>query len=131
METDQPIILFDGVCNLCNASVHFILQYEKKERFKFTSLQSEKAQLLLTSFNTEEITDSVILIEKNKMYQQSTAALKIARHLRYFWVLYYLIYVPHYLRDPIYQIIAKNRYSWFGKRDKCMVPDGNIKDRFL
>lgn len=123
--------MFDGVCNLCNASVDFILRFEKKARFKFTSLQSETAHQLLGQFKGVEITDSVLLIENQKLYQNSTAALKIARSLRYFWVLYYLIYLPEWMRDPVYRFIARNRYSWFGKRSTCRMPGEDEKARFI
>ena len=128
---DAPIVLFDGICNLCNASVQFILKYEKKPIFKFGTLQSTKVKELLSSYDTELISDSVLLIQNDKIYQESTAALRIARELKYFWVLYYLIYIPSWLRDPIYRLIVRNRYKWFGKRETCMIPTEELKNRFI
>lgn len=128
---DNPIIFFDGVCNLCNASVDFILKWEKKPQFKLASIQSEKAKELLESFKNDEISDSVLLLQGGKLYQKSSSALRIARELRFFWILYYLIYIPVWLRDPIYSFIARNRYRWFGKRETCRMPDENLKNRFL
>lgn len=125
------IILFDGVCNLCNASVKFILKYEKKETFIFGSLQSDRVKEVLTQFRSERITDSILYIENDQLFQESTAALKIAKHLRYFGVLYYLIYLPEWLRNPFYRFIARNRYNWFGKRETCMIPEERLKNRFL
>ena len=128
---ESPIVLFDGICNLCNQSVKFILKYEKNEFFKFATLQSKAAQEKLIPFQHEKITDSVLLIEKGKLYQQSTAALRIVKKLKYFWWIYYLIYLPKWMRDPFYQWIARNRYRWFGTRKSCMVPNEHLKNRFL
>lgn len=130
-QNEYPIILFDGVCNLCNASVRFILKYEKDEVFRFGTLQSETAQKILEKFKPIKIYNSVIFIENGMLYQESRAALKIARRLKYFWLLHYLIYLPNWFRDPFYKLIAKNRYSWFGKKDQCMIPDENLKKRFI
>jgi len=132
MDSSQsPIILFDGVCNLCNASVNFILRFEKKNLLKFASIQSESGQKLISKFSNQLISDSVLLIEDGVLYQKSDAALKIARYLKYFWILYYFIYFPHWLRNPLYNWIARNRYSWFGKRDECRLPGEDLRDRFL
>ena len=128
---EAPVILFDGVCNLCNAAVQFILKYEKKPFFKFGTLQSTDVQELLSKFSSQKISDSVLLIENGELYQESTAALLIARKLRYFWVFYYFIFIPRWLRDPIYRFIAKNRYKLFGKRDRCMIPTEDLKHRFI
>ena len=125
------LILFDGVCNLCNASVKFILKYEKKETFYFGSLQSDRAKEVLTRFRSEKITDSVLYFDHGQLFQESTAALKIAKHLRCFGALYYLIYLPERLRNPFYRFIARNRYRWFGKQETCMIPDERLKNRFL
>ena len=130
-ESTQPVVLFDGICNLCNKSVQFILRYEKNATLKFTPLQSDTARQILSSFQNEMITDSVLLIENNHLYQQSTAALLIAKKLKYFWVLYPLIYIPRKIRDSIYKYVAKNRYQWFGKRETCMIPDKDLTQRFL
>lgn len=131
-EWGEPIVLFDGICNLCNASVQFILKYEKKPIFKFGTLQNEKVQTMLQkNYSAIPVTDSVLLIENDLLYQESTAALMIARKLKYFWILYYLIYLPAWLRNPFYRFVARNRYRWFGKRDNCMVPSDDLKRRFI
>jgi predicted DCC family thiol-disulfide oxidoreductase YuxK len=128
---EHPVILFDGICNLCNRSVKLILKYEKEHRFRFAALQSDAAKNILKGFENEAISDSVILIEDGKLFQNSTAALKIAKKLRGYRFLYFLIVIPLWIRDPLYRFIAKHRYRWFGKKDTCMVPYDSIRSRFL
>ncbi|MFO0321102.1 MAG: thiol-disulfide oxidoreductase DCC family protein [Bacteroidota bacterium] len=128
---NKTIILFDGVCNLCNDSVKFVLKHEKKSELYFSSLQSETAKNILKHFNYNK-TESVVLIENNKLYVQSSAALRITRYLKGgFPFLFFLIIVPPFIRHSIYNYIAKNRYKWFGKRETCMMPDEKIKHRFI
>ena len=130
---DQPIILFDGVCNLCNGAVQFIIRHDKKNTFMFTSLQSETGQKLLAQYNLplDEL-NSFILIENNKAYTRSTGALKVAKKLNgIFPMLYSFIIIPKILRDSIYDLVARNRYKWFGKKDECMIPTPQLKARFL
>ena len=114
----QPIILFDGVCNLCNSSVQFILRHDKKKQFVFASLQSDPGQELMKKFGlplTE--LNSFILIENGKMYSRSTAALRVVKKLNALWPgLYIFIIVPRFIRDAVYNWISRNRYKWFGKR---------------
>lgn len=129
----HPIILFDGICNLCNSAVNFIIKRNKKSRIQFAALQTNSGKQLLEQFNlpTQSI-NSLILIEKGMVYTQSTAVLKICKHLNGLWpVLYVLIIVPKFIRNGIYQLIATNRYQWFGKQEKCMVPSPELSDRFL
>lgn len=129
----ERIVLFDGVCNLCNSSVNFIIDHDRKMNFKFSSLQSEKATELLAK-HSENLQDlkSVILIENGIAYEKSDAIFKIAKHLDGFWkYFYYFIYLPKLLRNFIYDLIAKSRYSIFGKRNYCRMPDENTKERFL
>ena len=129
----HPIILFDGICNLCNSAVNFIIKRNKKSRIQFAALQTNSGKQLLEQFNlpTQSI-NSLILIEKGIVYTQSTAVLKICKHLNGLWpVLYGLIIVPKFIRNGIYQLIATNRYQWFGKQEKCMVPSPELSDRFL
>lgn len=129
----HPIILFDGICNLCNSAVSFVIKRDKKSLIQFASLQTDPAKKLLEQFNlpTQSI-NTVILIEKGVMYTQSTAVLKICKYLNGLWPLFYgLIIVPTFIRDGIYQLIATNRYQWFGKREKCMVPSPELSARFL
>jgi|SRR6266542_4016919 predicted DCC family thiol-disulfide oxidoreductase YuxK len=130
----QKIILFDGVCNLCNGSVIFVLQREKNPIFKFASIQSEAGQELLEWYRLpKDYNQAVILIDNGKIYLGSTAALKIGQHLKFPWsfLSYAGFVVPKLIRDWVYNQIAVHRYQWFGKRDVCMVPTDNLKVRFL
>ncbi len=130
---DDAVVLFDGVCNLCNASVQFIIARDPGARFRFAALDSDAARGLLSECGISgALPDSVALIERCIVYTQSSAALRIARRLRFPWPLMYaLIVVPRPLRDAIYDLIAQNRYGWFGKRDACMVPTPELRSRFL
>lgn len=132
-DIEGPILLFDGVCNLCNKTVQFIIRADKKELFKFTSLQSTTGQRLLTKVKlpTSHF-DSIVMIDEGKVYTKSTAALTVCKKLGGIWLfLYPLILIPKPFRDGIYQLIAKNRYKWFGKSNDCMLPSPDIKKRFL
>ena len=129
----HPIILFDGICNLCNSAVSFVIKRDKKSVIQFAALQTDPAKKLLEQFNlpTQSI-NSIILIEKGVMHTQSTAVLKICKHLNGLWPLFYgLIIVPKFIRNGIYELIATNRYQWFGKQEKCMVPSPELSARFL
>jgi predicted DCC family thiol-disulfide oxidoreductase YuxK len=130
---NKSIIFFDGVCNLCNNSVKFIIKRDNHKRFLYASLQSDAARDILLQFKIKNSNlDSIILLENGKLYQKSTAILKIAKQLNGFWKLNYVfIIIPKFFRDFIYDIIAKNRYKWFGKREVCMLPTGDMKLRFL
>jgi predicted DCC family thiol-disulfide oxidoreductase YuxK len=129
----QPIILFDGVCNFCNSAVNFTLKRNKKANICFAPLQSEAGQKLLQQYNlpANEMR-SFIIIENGIIYKQSTAALKVCRHLRGLWPLCYgFIIIPKFIRDGIYNWIARNRYKWFGMRQSCMIPTPEVKARFI
>ena len=128
-----PIVLFDGVCNLCNGFVQFVLNHEGAERFRFASLQSDVASEILDGYDADaEGLDSVILVEDGECYTKSTAALKIARHLESpYSAGRVFIYVPRILRDAVYGLVATSRYRVFGKKDQCMIPDEDTRDRFL
>lgn len=130
---NKSIIFFDGVCNLCNASVNFVIKHDKKAQFLFASFQSDAAKEILLHFNLKNLnTDTVILVEGNKVYDKSTAALKIAKHLDGgFKAFYAFMIVPKILRDWIYSVVANHRYKWFGKMDSCMIPSPELKNRFL
>ena len=130
---NKSIILFDGVCNLCNASVNFVIKHDKKEQFLFASLQSDASKEILLHFNLKNLNEeTVFLIENNKVYDKSTAALKIAKHLDDgFKVFYVFFIIPKFLRDWIYRFISNHRYQWFGKRKSCMIPSLKLKNRFL
>jgi len=133
-QKNKSIILFDGVCNLCNSSVQFVLKHDKNKNFLFASLQSDAATKILLQLNKKsfENFDSIVLVENEQLYFKSTAALKIAKNLNGFiQILYAFIIVPAPIRDYVYDFIARNRYNWFGKKDKCMIPDKEFSERFL
>jgi predicted DCC family thiol-disulfide oxidoreductase YuxK len=130
----QRIILFDGVCNLCNASVIFVLEHEPKPVFQFASIQSEAGKTLLKRCGLpEDYNQAVILIDHGKMYSGSSAALRIGQQLKFPWSFLSSVglIIPWFVRDWVYAQIAKHRYRWFGKREVCMVPTENLKARFL
>lgn len=129
----QAIILFDGVCNLCNASVQFIIARDTAKRFRFASRQSRVGQELMERHGLDpDGDDSVVLVEGDRPWLRSSAALRIARQLRWPWpILFGLILIPRPLRDWGYDRIAANRYRWFGRSDTCVLPGDNTKDRFL
>jgi len=128
----KAIILFDGVCNLCSHSVQFIIKRDPKGYFTFTSIQGETGQKLLDKYQICKTLDSLILIEHNQYYTKSTAALKICKHLNGFWkYLMFFNIVPSFIRNKLYDIIAKNRYKWFGKQESCMLPTSENKNRFI
>ena len=130
---EQPIILFDGVCNFCNSAVNFTLKRNSKANIRFAPMQSEAGLKLLQEYKLPpDDMQSFIFIENGKLYKRSTAALKVCKHLRRLWPLCYgFIIVPAFIRDGIYNWIAANRYKWFGKKDSCMIPTPEIKARFL
>jgi predicted DCC family thiol-disulfide oxidoreductase YuxK len=129
----QPVILFDGVCNFCNSAVNFVIKKDKEAIIQFAPLQSEKGRLFLRQFNLPPFeTKSFIFIEDGKMYRQSTAALRVCRYLKGLWpLLYGFVIVPKFIRDGIYNFIAKNRYKWFGVREQCMMPTPEVRSRFI
>lgn len=130
----MSIILFDSDCLLCNQSVQFILKREdQNEAFRFASIQSSIGQQLLLKHRfPQNFNDSIILIEQEKAYIKSTAALRISKKLKWPWKLFYvLIICPKGIRDFLYDVIAKNRYKWFGKQHTCMMMTPEIKRRFL
>lgn len=131
---NKKIILFDGVCNLCNKAVNFIIERDKDDVFRFASLQSEVGQKLVSErgIDTENM-DSMVLIEPGvAYYQRSTAALEISKDLSgAYSMLGYFSFIPEGFRDSIYNLVAKNRYKWFGKKDACMIPTPELKAKFL
>ncbi|MBT8289705.1 MAG: DUF393 domain-containing protein [Muriicola sp.] len=134
MEIEKKIILFDGVCNLCNNSVQFIIKRDKKDIFRFAPLQSEIGKKLVAErrIDTARI-DSIILIEPQiAYYTKSEAALRISKSLSGLWpVMSVFLGLPSGFRDWIYDRVAKNRYQWFGKREECMIPSPELKEKFL
>ncbi len=130
----QKIILFDGVCNLCNGSVIFILKREQSPTFRFASIQSEAGKELLKWCGLpEDFDQAIVLIDRGKIHLGATAALKIGGHLKLPWSFLSDVglLVPKFLRDGVYRQIAQHRYRWFGKRDVCMVPSETLRARFL
>lgn len=129
----SPIILFDGVCNFCNYWVNFAIKRDRKKKLRFTPLQGETAKRLLPEYTINPTSlSSVILIDNGMAYTQSSAAIRICKHLNGGWKLFYgLIIIPKFVRDFFYNIIARNRYKWFGKKDQCMIPPADWKERFL
>jgi predicted DCC family thiol-disulfide oxidoreductase YuxK len=129
----SSVVLFDGVCNFCEGTVNFIIARDPHAYFRFAALQSPVAHQLLESCASPPPTsDSLVLVEGEKCYTRSTAALRIARRLRSPWFLLYgLIIVPRPIRDALYDWFARNRYRWFGKQDECLVPDTDTRRRFL
>ncbi|WP_042355850.1 thiol-disulfide oxidoreductase DCC family protein [Bacillus rubiinfantis] len=128
----KRIIIFDGVCNLCDHSVQFILKHDPTESFLFASLQGETGKRLQEKHRIRPDSDSFILIEGEKYYMESTAALKVCRKLSGGWKLIsVLLIIPRPIRDAAYRVIARNRYNWFGKKESCLVPKPEWKSRFL
>jgi predicted DCC family thiol-disulfide oxidoreductase YuxK len=130
---NKKIVLFDGVCNLCNNSVQFILKRDKKNQFLFGSLQGITGQGYLRKFNLPANTfNSFMLVEDDTLYSRSAAALRMLKHLGGGWsLLYAFIIIPKFIRDAIYNLVAKNRYKWFGKKDECWIPTPALKAKFL
>ena len=129
----HSIVLFDGVSNLCNASVQWILRRDRAGTFRFASLQSAAAKAELSRIGLGDFrADSVVLIEGDRHFLRTDAALRIAKRLGFPWSLFAVfLIVPPFLRDPIYRSIARYRYRWFGKRESCMVPTKDLRHRFL
>ena len=129
----KAIILFDGVCNLCNSSVQFVIQHDRSDKFLFAALQSQTGQALLEKYNLpQQGFDSFVLIQNEKVFLKSTAALHVAKQLNGpTKLLYGFIIVPAFIRNAVYNFIAKNRYKWFGKKDSCMMPTPTLQSRFL
>ena len=127
------IILFDGVCNLCNRAVQFVIKRDNKNYFRFASLQSDIGQQILRQYTLPtNITDSFLLVENEKVFDRSTAALRVLKQLKNLWpFLYAFIIVPKFMRDAVYNFIARNRYRWFGKTDECMLPTPELQSKFL
>ena len=130
---EEPVVLFDGVCNLCSGSVQFLIEHDTEATLRFAPLQSEVARELLEALGLHDYDfDSIVLVEGEEYYTKSTAALRIARRLERPWsLLWTLRYVPRVVRDAGYDVVASSRYAVFGKKDRCMVPTPEVRDRFL
>ena len=127
------IILFDGVCNLCNGAINFIIKHDPKGIFKFASLQGETGQKLLAQHNINpQETDSIVLIDNDQVSVKSSAALRIAKNLNQGYpLLFGFMIIPTFIRNGVYDFIAANRYKWFGKKESCMLPTPELRSRFL
>lgn len=129
----NPIVLFDGVCNFCSSVVAFTISRDPSGIFRFSSLQSDAGQMLLSKFglSTDDF-DTFVLIEGPRFFLRSTAVLRLCKKLNGLWpLLYLLMIIPRPIRDFVYNIVAENRYKWFGKKQECFVPSADIKGRFL
>jgi len=127
-----PVLLFDGVCNLCVGSVQFFLKHDRKKLLKFASLQSDYGEKQSTKFNIPKNVDSLIFIENNEVYYFSSAALRAAAKMGGAWpLLKVFLEIPPFIRNGIYKFIAKNRYRWFGKKEVCWLPDADFEGRFI
>lgn len=140
----ERLLLFDGLCNLCDRTVQFIIRHDPKAKFKFAPLQSDFAAQMLAKFQGEDtagldeeehnVVDpkSIILILRGKLYKRSTAVIKIAAELGFPWSLAKVFYIlPRGLRDGLYRYVARNRYRWYGKKESCMVPTAELRERFM
>ena len=129
----KKLILFDGVCNLCNSSVLRVIKNDTKNVFVFTPLQSKLGKEICNKLKIDlSKVDSIILVDNEGHYIKSTAALKIVKHFRGFWILLKVFWIfPEFFRNFIYDILAKNRYAWFGKKEQCMIPTPVLKSKFL
>ena len=129
----KSIILFDGVCTLCNGYVNFIIKRVNKDKVRFGTLQSESGQELLENngMNVNDM-DTVVLIQDGKTFTKSDVALQLAKNMNGVWKLFRIFsIVPKFIRDGVYDVISKNRYRWFGKQDACMIPTPELKKMFL
>jgi len=129
---NESVIFFDGICNYCNAMVNFAIRNDKKASLKFSPLQSFAGKQMMKEFKIPAEVDSIIFLDKGKVYTHSDAAIRITKYLR--WpskAFYAFIIVPQFVRQPLYKWVARNRYRWFGKKEKCMVPTPDVKARFL
>ncbi|MGC1631526.1 MAG: DCC1-like thiol-disulfide oxidoreductase family protein [Gelidibacter sp.] len=134
LENNKQLILFDGVCNLCEASVQYVIKHDKDDVFRYTALQSEVGQQIIKKFNIDNAQmDSILLYAPEKgISYKSTAALKIASKLGFPRnLMSVFLTVPAFLRNWVYDYIAKNRYQWYGKKDECMIPTPELKSKFL
>ena len=130
----DPLILFDGVCNLCESSVQFVVRNDAEKRFRFATLQSDVAASIMRehAYTHDELSSMVVVID-GQLYRESRAALEIAKRLDWPWPLFYYFFfwVPAFIADGTYRYIGKRRYRWFGKKEECWVPDADLAARFI
>jgi predicted DCC family thiol-disulfide oxidoreductase YuxK len=129
------IVLFDGVCNLCSASVQFMIARDPKAKLQFAAIQSDAGKKILREHGMPDFEgdpDSILLVDGDRIWDKSSAALRIVKVLRFPWFLAWpWIIVPRFIRDAVYRFVAKRRYKWFGKKDSCLVPTPELRARFL
>lgn len=129
---NQPIVLFDGVCNLCNSSIDFLVRHEKGDALRFASLQSEVGQHIIAKSNLKQIPDSILFYENSNLAYKSKAVLSVAKHLKMPWRLAIVFrIIPSFISNMVYDWIARNRYRWFGKKETCRVPTPEEREKFL
>ncbi len=133
LTSTAPVLLFDGVCNLCNAAVNWVIDHDPAGRIRLGALQSDAGQALLAAHGLHgDYLDSLVLVEGGRTYVKSDAALRVAGHLGGVWgIAKALLALPRPVRDAVYDVIAKHRYQWFGKRDSCRMPTPELKARFI
>lgn len=133
MAVNHPVILFDGVCNFCNGIVNFLIRQDRKGVLRFAAMQTEAGKSVLAQYGfPENYLKSFVLVEKGKAYQKSTAALKLFQKLPWYWQWMQAFWiVPKFVRDGVYELIAKHRYWWFGKKGQCRIPTPEVRSRFL
>ena len=130
---NQSVVIFDGICNLCSRGVAFIIRRDPRNLFRFAAAQSDAGKKLMEGYGLDpgEVV-SLVLVENGKIYMRSSALLRIVRRLTGLWpVLYGLVIIPFFLRDPVYDFVARNRYKWFGKQENCLVPPRDAAGRFI
>jgi predicted DCC family thiol-disulfide oxidoreductase YuxK len=133
LEQKKPVLLFDGVCNLCAGSVQFIIKRDPQAKLQFAALQSDAGQAILKKFNLpQKELKSLVFYENGKVFTRSTGALRVSRYLSGLWpLLYGLIIFPRFIRDAVYDYVGKNRYKWFGEKTACWIPTPALKQRFI
>ncbi|MAZ26168.1 MAG: thiol-disulfide oxidoreductase [Cytophagaceae bacterium] len=129
----KKVLLFDGVCNLCDGAVKFIIKHDKRDCIVFASLQGEVGRALLKKYNIDPAkTDSMVFIDEDKVFVKSSAVLRISKYLdKAFPLAYPLIFIPKFIRNGVYDFVAKNRYKWYGKKESCMIPTPELKAKFI
>jgi predicted DCC family thiol-disulfide oxidoreductase YuxK len=130
---NTAIVLFDGVCNFCDDSINRIIRHDKNNHFRFAPLQSETGKKLSHQYGIDPSkTDSIILVEDGKVYTRSSAILRITKSMnRLYPLMYGFLIVPPFIRDAVYDLVARNRYKWFGKKESCMIPTAAVRAKFL
>ena len=134
LPNNKPVLFFDGVCNLCNKAVQFVIKHDKRGLVHFATLQSgvglEAKKAVVADYG--KLPDSLIFLDNGKYYTESAAALRMAGYLDGgYKLLKALLLIPGFVRNPVYRFVARNRYKWFGKQDECMLPTPELKSRFL